>query len=426
MSIIELGEIRDEPASAPPVRRPRAAGRPLRSAAVLVFSLVVLAGATPPPQRTVSVVPALQTATAYLAGDGVFVVDPPTPDGARYLTSYARPAPTGGAVRRRWQAPLARTGDYLEVRVEQGLVLAMAVNAPNRQFQTTAFDGATGRQRWQQPGAPQLTSGGGLLVADDREDGSGAMTGVEPDTGRVLWSVPVPPAASPTYHLTAGGQVDRFVLLQPSGEVQVYDAGTGQLLRSVDTLPGDRSAYQRVQVVDDLLLLVPPGSTRLVAFGLAELEPLWTSDVTLVSYVLACGDLLCAVPQTGGLQVLDPATGAVRWSDAGQDNLADVRYGRLLMARPGRGYTVRDAATGQVQVELGAWSLLPVLRPDDSLVGARRSDGGRLVVAELDLVAGRTRIVDVLPGIAGSCQASLPVLLCQRLDGTTALWRLTR
>ncbi|NYH45674.1 hypothetical protein HNR22_005401 [Micromonospora jinlongensis] len=35
MSIIELGEIREEPASAPPVRRPRAAGRPLPSAASL-------------------------------------------------------------------------------------------------------------------------------------------------------------------------------------------------------------------------------------------------------------------------------------------------------------------------------------------------------------------------------------------------------
>lgn len=426
MSIIELGEIRDEPASTPPVRRPRAAGRPLRGAAVLVLSLVVLAGATPFPQRTVSVVPASRTATAYLAGDGVFVVDPPIPDGDRYLTSYAQPAPAGTAVRRRWQAPLARTGDYLDVRVERGLVLAMAVNAPNRVFQTTAFDAATGRQRWQHPGAPQPTAGGGLLVTDGREDGSGAMGGVEPHTGRVLWSVPIPPAASPTYHLNPEGHVDRFVLVQPTGEVQVYDAGTGHLLRSMDTLPGDRSAYQRVQVVDDLLLLVPPGSTRLVSFGLAELEPRWTAEVTLVSHVLDCGGLLCAVPQTGGVQVLDPATGAVRWSEPGQDNLADVRYGRLLMAMPGRGYTVRDAATGRVRTELGAWSLLPVLRPDDPLVGARRSDDGRMVVAELDLVAGRTRIVDVLPGIAGSCQASLPVLLCQRLDGTTALWRLTR
>lgn len=426
MSIIELGEIRDEPASAPSVRRPRAAGRPLRSAAVLVLSLVVLAGAAPPPQRTVSEVPASRRSTAYLAGDGVFVVDPPASDGDRYLTAYARPAPIGAGVRRRWQASLARTGDYLDVRAERGLVLAMAVNAPNRLFQTTAFDGATGRQRWQHPGALQPTTSGGLLLTDVREDGSGAMSGVEPDTGRVVWSLPIPPAANPTSHLDSEGQVDRFVLLQPTGEVQVHDAGTGDLLRSVDTLPGDRSAYQRVQVVDDLLLLVPPGSTRLVAFGLAELEPLWTAEVTLVSHVLACGGLLCAVPQTGGLQVLDPVTGAVRWSEAGQDNLADVRSGRLLMASPGRGYTVRDAATGQVRIDLGAWSLLPVLGPDDPLVGVRRGDGGRMVVAELDLVAGRSRIVDVLPGIAGSCQASLPVLLCQRLDGTTALWRLTR
>ncbi|MEU7923395.1 PQQ-binding-like beta-propeller repeat protein [Micromonospora zamorensis] len=426
MSIIELGEIREEPASVPPVRRPRAAGRPLRSAAVLVLSLVVLAGATPSPQRTVSIVPASPTATAYLAGDGIFVIDPPTPDGDRYLTAYAQPAPSGTAVRRRWQTPLVRTGDYLDVRVERGLVLTMAVSAPNRVFQTTAFDTVTGRQRWQHPGAPQPTASGALLVTDGREDGSGAVSGVEPDTGRVLWSVPVPPAANPSYHLTPEGQVDRFVLLQPTGEVQVHDAGTGHLLRSIDTLPGDRSAYQRVQVVDDLLLLVPPGSTRLVSYGLAELEPRWTAEVTLVSHVVDCGGLLCAVPQTGGLQVLDPATGAVRWSEQGQDNLADVRYGRLLLARPGQGYEVRDAATGQVRTELGAWGLLPVLGPYDPLVGLRQGADGRMVVAELDLVAGQARILDVLRVIAGSCQASLPVLLCQRVDGATALWRLTR
>lgn len=96
------------------------------------------------------------------------------------------------------------------------------------------------------------------------------------------------------------------------------------------------------------------------------------------------------------------------------------------MAKPGRGYEVWDAATGQVRTGLGEWALMQVLGPGTPLVGVRPGDDGRVVVAELDLVARRSRIVDVLPAIAGSCQASLPMLLCQRLDGTTALWRLTR
>ncbi|MEU8215132.1 PQQ-binding-like beta-propeller repeat protein [Micromonospora taraxaci] len=425
LSIIELGEVRDEPASTPVARRPRAAGRPLRSAAVLVLALVVLGAATPQPQRAVSVVPASRTSTAYLGGDSVFVVDPPAPEGDRYLTAYAQPSPTGTGVRRRWQAPLARLGDYLDVRVEQGLVLAMAVNAPGRVFQTIAFDIGSGEQRWQLPGAPQPTADDGLLLTDVRENGSGALNRIEPDTGRVLWSVPIPAAANPSYHLQEG-RVDRFVLLLATGEVQVYDAGTGRLLRSVDTLPGDREAYQRAQVVDDLLLVVPPGSIRLVGYGLTELEPLWTAEVPLISYVVSCAGLLCAVPQTGGIQVLDPATGVVRWSDSGPDILADVRQGQLLMAKPGRGYEVWDAATGQVRVVLGEWALMQVLGPGTPLVGVRSGDDGLMVVAELDLVARRPRIVDVLPAIAGSCQASLPMLLCQRLDGTTALWRLTR
>ncbi|MEU7944478.1 PQQ-binding-like beta-propeller repeat protein [Micromonospora taraxaci] len=425
LSIIELGEVRDEPASTPVAHRPRAAGRPLRSAAVLVLALVMLSAATPQPQRAVSVVPASPTSTAYLGGDSVFVVDPPAPEGDRYLTAYAQPSPTRTGVRRRWQAPLARLGDYLDVRVEQGLVLAMAVNAPGRVFQTIAFDIASGEQRWQLPGAPQPTADDGLLLTDVRDDGSGALNRIEPDTGRLLWSVAIPAAANPSYHLREG-RVDRFVLLLATGEVQVHDAGTGRLLRSVDTLPGDREAYQRAQVVDDLLLVVPPGSTRLVGYGLTELEPLWTAEVLLISYVVSCAGLLCAVPQTGGLQVLDPATGVVRWSDSGPDILADVRQGQLLMAKPGRGYEVWDAATGQVRTGLGEWALMQVLGPGTPLVGVRPGDDGRVVVAELDLVARRSRIVDVLPAIAGSCQASLPMLLCQRLDGTTALWRLTR
>ncbi|MEO3774268.1 hypothetical protein [Micromonospora sp. B9E7] len=59
MSIIELGEVRDEAASAPAVRRPRAAGRPLRSTAVLILALVVLPGAAPLSQQTVSVLPGI-------------------------------------------------------------------------------------------------------------------------------------------------------------------------------------------------------------------------------------------------------------------------------------------------------------------------------------------------------------------------------
>ncbi|MEV7328478.1 PQQ-binding-like beta-propeller repeat protein [Micromonospora sp. NPDC093244] len=423
MSIIELGEVRDEDVPPRPVRRPRAAGRPLRCAAVLLLALVVLASAAPAPERTVSPVPGARAAAAYLAADGVFVVDPPTPTGDRYLTAYAPPTP-GGGVPRRWRAPLPRAGDYLGVRVEQGLVLAVGISAQNGVFETTAFDPETGSQRWRLAGIPQATADGGLLlVVDDMTDEPGAMRRVDLDSGRLLWSVPIPPPGNPGYQVR-DGRVDRFVLVQPTGEVQVYDAGTGDLLRSVDTLTGDRSAYQRVQVVDDLLLLVPPGATRLVGHRLPGLDPLWTAEVPLVSYAVGCAGLLCALQQTGGLQVIDPATGAVRWSDPGRDTLADVRDGRLLVAGPGQRYAARDAATGGGRAELGRWNLVPSLGRDDPLLGVRPLDDGRLVVAELDLAAGRSRIVDVLPDVVGNCQASLPTLLCQRLDGSTALWRL--
>ncbi|MGC5288688.1 PQQ-binding-like beta-propeller repeat protein [Micromonospora sp. DT231] len=424
MSIIELGELRDEPASAPPVRAPRAVGRPMRGAAVLLLALVLLAGATPLPERTMTVVPASRADTAFLTPDGVIVIDPPTADQDRHLTAYTQPAPNGVGVR--WRAPVPGSDDYLGVRIEQGLVLLTGVDAEDGVIETTAFDAETGRRGWQHRGAPVPIADGGLLLTDVRQNGADGMSRIDPDTGRVLWSVPLLSPSGPGYHVT-DGRVDRFVLVQPTGEVQVHDADSGRLLRSVDTLPGDRRVFQRVQVVGDLLLLLTPGDVPLVvAYGLTGLEQRWTARVSPVSFVVGCADLLCVSGQDGSLRVLDPATGVVRWSDPGRELLADVRGDRLLMAGSGRQYAVRDAATGRTRAELGEWNLMPVLRLDDPLVGLRHGDDGRLVVAALDLPAGRARILDVLPDIAGSCQASLPLLLCQRLDGSTALWRLAR
>ncbi|WP_433130845.1 PQQ-binding-like beta-propeller repeat protein [Micromonospora sp. CA-240977] len=425
MSIIELGEIRDEPVAVPPVRTPRAVGRPMRTAAVLLLALVLLAGATPPPQRMVSVVPASPAANTYLTADGVFVIDPPLPDQDRYLTAYAWPEPHGAAARRRWQASVPSGDAYVRVRVERGLVLATGADDGAGVFATTAFDAETGQQRWRHPGVPVPVTDGGLLLADIHQDETDGMSRIEPDTGRVLWSVPLLSPSGPGFHLT-DGRIDRFALVQPTGEVQVHDADTGRLLRSVDTLPGDASVFQRVQIVDDLLLLLTPGDVpMMMAYGLAGLEQLWTAQVSPVSFAVGCADLLCVAGQDGSLQVLDPATGVVRWSDPpGRELLADVRGDRLLMSGPSGQFAVRDAVTGRMRTELGVWDLAPTLRPDDPLVGMRHGDDGRLVVAELDLAAGEARIRDVLPDITGGCQASLPVLLCQRLDGSTALWRL--
>ncbi len=426
LSIIELGEIRDESSSAPtPARPPRAVGRPLRTVVVLVLALITLAGAAPVRHRVVTSVPTAPGASAYLTEDGVVVVDASTPTGDRYLSVYDQPGRTGGdAVRRRWRAPLDRSGDFVTVWLQRGLLLAVGVNVASGVLETTAFDAATGQRRWRHPGIAQRATDGGMLLANDTGDRLGTVSRVAPDTGRLLWSVSVPFGGTEFHR--RDGQVDQVVFVQPTGEVQVYDAGTGDLRHSVDTLPGDRSAFQRVQVVDDLVLLVPPGSTELVAFRLPAMQRVWTSPASLVAWAVPCADLLCTVQQTGGIQTIDPATGVVRWSDPGPDTLVDVRGDRLLVAAAEQRYAVRDARTGRDRAELGRWQLVDQVRREDPLLGVRPTPDGRLVVAELDLAAGRTRILDVLPGVVGGCQAARPVLLCRRLDGSTALWRLSR
>ncbi|MET8278185.1 PQQ-binding-like beta-propeller repeat protein [Micromonospora sp. NPDC005174] len=425
LPIIELGEVRGEPVAQPTARPPRAVGRPLRTAAVLLLALVALTGATAVRHRTVTSVPTAPGASAYLTEDAIVVVDASTPSGDRYLTVYDQPGPTGGDnVRRRWRAPLERSGDYVSAWMQRGMLLAVGVSTADGVLETTAFDAETGQRRWRNPGIVQRATDGGMLLVNDTEDGLGSVSRVTPDTGRVLWSVPAPFGGTDFHR--QGDQVDQVVFVQPTGEVQVYDADTGDLRHSVDTLPGARSAFQRVQVADDLVLLVPPGSTELVAFRLPAMAPAWRSPVPLVAWAVPCADLLCAVQQTGGIQMIDPATGAVRWSDRGPDMLVDVRRDRLLVATSEQRYAVRDARTGRERAELGRWQLVNQVRREDTLLGVRPTPDGRLVVAELDLAAGRTRILDVLPGVVGGCQAAQPVLLCRRLDGSTALWRLPR
>ncbi|GAB3956471.1 hypothetical protein GCM10027614_68800 [Micromonospora vulcania] len=390
---------------------------------MLLLALIVLAGATPLARRTVIPVPAAPRATAYLSAGGVFVVDPSTPTEDRHLTAYALPA-ANGDVRRRWQMPLPGAGNssgFVGARVERGLVLLTEMNTDDGVWETVAFDASTGGQRWRLAGFPSWTADGGLLLNAFGE-GSGAVSRVAPDTGLVLWSVPVPTGGYVSYH--GDDVVDRFVLFRQNGEVQVHDATSGRLLRSVDTLPGDRSESQQQHVAGELVLLLGADRTRLEAYGLSELDRRWTAELPGLAFAARCGDLLCAFKETGGIAVLDPATGAVRWAATGEQGIGVVRADRLLTSGLDRRQIVRELATGRVVAELGRWDVLPRVRPDDPLIGVRPGSDGRLVVAELDLAAGRSRIIDMLPRGTNNCQASSWDLLCARLDGSTALFRL--
>ncbi|MGC5017666.1 PQQ-binding-like beta-propeller repeat protein [Micromonospora sp. DT47] len=429
MTIIDLGELRDDAGPEPPGRLPRTVGRPTRVALVLVLTLVALAGSAPPARREPFTVPARPGSAAYLTADRLFVTEPVDAPSGRpgQLSAYAVPPAGSGPLTPLWRAPLPSTGVFGGLAVRDDLVLFVGGPSQDGPFRTHAFDLATGRSRWEQQGAG-IEAGDGLLIESEEGDGPGTVRSVDLATGRVRWTLPAPEAAT-TFRFRRDG-ADRIVLTPPTGPAEVWDARTGVRLRSARINPGDLPVYQQAQAVGDLLLVVRDNASRITAYGLDGLERRWEIRLGLVALLAECGAVICVYGQTGGMWGLDPATGAVRWAAPRWRVATTERGGRLLVGALGSGaeetYAFVETATGRVISELGPWKLAGWYPPDGRLVGVRPTGDDRLVVADLDVGAARVRVLDVLSGVSGECQAGADLLVCRRLDGSYGVWRLDR
>ncbi|MEU5940038.1 PQQ-binding-like beta-propeller repeat protein [Micromonospora sp. NPDC047548] len=432
MALIDLGDVREESGPEPGLRAPRAVGRPARVAAALVLTLVSLAGAAPAAQPTSFTVPAGPATTAFLQDDRLFLMEPMDAPAGRdgQLTAYAVPAAGNGPLAPLWRAPLPVTRPDGGVYVRGDLVVVTGgsfEDGPRRAF---AFDLDTGRLRWQWRG-DVLPAGPDLLVLDLVGEESGTASSVDAATGQVRWSVPTPEEAT-SYRVRADG-IDRIVVSRSSGQVEVWDARSGARLRSANVRPGELPVHHRAQPVDDLLLVVRDNAALVTAYGLDGLDRRWEIRLGLVAYVNACGPLLCAYGQTGGMWALDPATGAVRWRVTRWRAALTEQDGRMLVAGPAAdgqdSFAVLDTATGRVVADLGTWTLAGGYPAEGPLIGVRPAGGDRLLVAELDTAGGRIRALDVLAGVAGvagDCQAGARLLACRRGAGAYGVWRLDR
>ncbi|MEH1058206.1 PQQ-binding-like beta-propeller repeat protein [Micromonospora sp. CPCC 206171] len=426
MALIDLGDVREESAPEPGRRPPRTVGRPARVAAALVLTLVSLAGAAPVAAPSSFTVPARPTTTAFLSDDRLFLLDPADAPAGRggQLTAYAVPAAGDGPLTPLWRTPLPAAGADDAVLVHRDVVLVTggSSDGPPR---AVAFDLGTGRLRWERPGhvAP---AGNALLTLETGGEEPARVSSVDPATGRVGWSVATPADAT-TFRIRPDG-VDRIVASPSSGQVEVWDARSGARLRSADIHPGELPNYQRSQSVDELLLVVRDTAARVTAYGLDELDRRWEIRLGLVAYFAACGPLLCAYGQTGGMWALDRATGDVRWRATRWHETLVEREGRMLVRGPGSGaqdsFAILDAATGRAVADLGTWEVSGRYPADGRPIGVRPADDDRLFVAELDVAGGRTRVLDVLSGVTGDCQADARLLLCRRSGGGFGIWRL--
>ncbi|MEU5945590.1 PQQ-binding-like beta-propeller repeat protein [Micromonospora sp. NPDC047465] len=422
MTLIDLGELRDEPdGEAPLPRPPRAVGRPLRIALVLAVLVATLAGAAPAPERVSVVVPARVGSEAFLDGDRFYVVEPAEgePGGTVEVRAYALPARTpadGRAPAPLWRARLLAPGRFWQVQTGPGVVL-FSVTGDQSLGQTIALDPASGRERWRQAGYHWADVAGTLLMQD-----AAALRSVDPASGRALWSVPTPPEG--VRFGVRDGLVERFVLVTADGRAEVRDPRSGDLLHAADLRLDGQPSFGQPTVIDDLLLVARAGVVT--AYGLDGLRPRWAARVPLVEHVIDCGELLCAAGQTGGFRALDPATGALRWTAEGWLGVLSGRDGRLLALAPGstgERFSVLDAATGRQVADLGTWQLMPWQDGDRLLAVRPAASGGGLVVGELDVVAGRSRVVDLLRDASGDCRGGTEAVLCRLRTGEYGVWR---
>ncbi|MEV7987201.1 PQQ-binding-like beta-propeller repeat protein [Micromonospora sp. NPDC085948] len=424
-SVIDLGELRHGPElePAPSPRPPRAKGRPLRCALALLLALATLAAAGPPPPgRTVVTVPAEAGADVQIDGDLVLVINPVTVQAPQWRLAAFRLS-DGEPV---WDTPLPGKARFWGIQPKDGLLLLTGyeIGADARDTLTVALDRATGAYRWQQPGGSFELADGNVLLQSVGEDQPLSLRVVDPCCGTVRWQL-----STPTAGVTAqpvGEKADRVVLSDVRGPVEVRDALTGAVRARADLRPPDGGPLGYVQVENDLLLTAGGQPGALTAYGLDRLDRRWSTTIGEIDFVQGCGAVLCLGTRSSGLWGVDPATGEVRWrSDrwawawpSGGQLVASTRSSDPL----GDVFVV-DVRTGQEVANLGRWELYQ-LDSSGRLLGVRPHPDGGVLVGELDVSAGTSRVADLLPDATGRCQAIAGHLLCAGTGGPYQIWQL--
>jgi hypothetical protein len=142
-----------------------------------------------------------------------------------------------------------------------------------------------------------------------------------------------------------------------------------------------------------------------------------------------CGGAVCALDWSGGLRVLDAATGALKWHDDRWNHVREV--GGYLLGGNDTGSDRRrrlevvDPRTGTVRGDFGRWQTLGAPRAGGTVLGIRTQSPGDLVrYALLDPRNLTIRMLGVAAPVAGDCHATTRALICRRIDASIGIWRL--
>lgn len=439
--LIDLGEQRGRVPSDTEAPRDRP---PAFRAVLFTLSTVLLVGlgggvARPSPAGPITV-PARLGDSMFVEQSRLYIVsaDPEprsTARSSKIISTYALPA--GELLSR---TTVAVAGAIFQVTAVGGTTLVsyqvdrVGADAPDSEEATVAVATGTDRVRWQAPARVFSASpADGLVLLRESSPwyGDQRWHGVDLTTGRTRWSLPQP---LPVF-TTATGYLDgfprRLLTATTAGHLEVRDTVTGALLAQGDVpaRPGSSRRAITVWPIGDLVLV--GGLGGITAYTLTSLVPRWHSTVELAGHrVQACLDAICVFGYRGGVQVLDPGTGRLRWAAEGWTTAASA--GSYLLVNSderleGRyPLVVVEPGTGVVHGDFGAWRSAGPARADGTLVGVRQRLGDDLVFyALLDPAALTVRLLGTATMVSGDCRATTDVLVCRRIDATVAIWPLT-
>jgi outer membrane protein assembly factor BamB len=437
--VIELGLDRDPPRLDRPeavlVRRRRIGAGAVTIVAALVLTVGSAPAAPPPPEVRIAAGPGDAIA---LSADRLYVLPSGTTwsVGPRTVAAYDLPAG-----RRLWREPLPVEGQVRQVVPAPSALLVVVER--DALLETAAIDASSGRVRWRARLEPVgLAAGGRLLIGFARSAGGdphgGRVIALDLVTGRPAWEYEVPVDA---WHgmewsaqqwsaddRTAAGP--RSVTAWPAGRIAVRDLETGRVVATADP-GGPPTGNNWFQLAGDLLLagVIVDGQDVVTAYGLPALDRRWTVTTSLTGgYVSAdCGGALCFFAGNGGLRVVDPATGATRWSDDRWQTVETVGGRLLAYAWPAASRATTallDPISGGELLDLGRWTALePVTSGGRTRAVRLDAASGRAWFAVVDVEALQVRVVFSAPGISGDCQAGERVVVCRRLDASFGVWR---
>lgn len=242
------------------------------------------------------------------------------------------------------------------------------------------------------------------------------LRGLDLATGRERWRRTEPGSV---YVTAAGDPTDGYMVIS-ADRVSLLDGRTGAVLRS-QTLPRITSESYP-DVIGDVVLLATDLTVR--AISRTTFAPLWlhTESIGVRADQGSCLGLLCDTGRDT-IAVLDPATGAARWT-AANSALLIARGPAVLEERSDSQAPValRDPGSGRTRVDLRRWETVADSDPGDPIVlfkfaaGTAQAEFGALLpgaskVQPLGRSAGRVR----------ECSSDARYVAC-RIDGGVEVW----